>query len=174
MTRGGSGQGGVTAQVVVTPIDEQGTFSELGHRAGRARRAAAAAVRAAARAGHQRPGGGARRPHPAWREATVSAGRADRGGPGAVPDARAELSSEDLDDLNELGDRRTRAPLPLRIELGGDLFYAFAEPETGTGELIGLVVAVVILLLGFGSVVAMGCRSAWRSSASPSGSARCR
>ena len=40
--------------------------------------------------------------------------------------------------------------------MGGDLFFAFEEPETGTGELIGLVAAAVILLVAFGSVIAMG------------------
>ena len=38
----------------------------------------------------------------------------------------------------------------------GDLFFAFAEAETGIGEILGLVAAIVILLVAFGSVVAMG------------------
>ena len=45
---------------------------------------------------------------------------------------------------------------PLRIEMGGDLFFAFEEPQMGPGELIGLVAAVVILLVAFGSLIAMG------------------
>jgi RND superfamily putative drug exporter len=40
--------------------------------------------------------------------------------------------------------------------MGGDLFFAYEEAGTGTGELIGLGAAVVILLLAFGSVIAMG------------------
>ena len=40
--------------------------------------------------------------------------------------------------------------------MGGDLFFAFEEAETGIGELIGLIAAVVILLLAFGSLIAMG------------------
>ena len=40
--------------------------------------------------------------------------------------------------------------------MGGDLFFAFEEPETGIGELIGLLAAAVILLVAFGSLVAMG------------------
>ena len=40
--------------------------------------------------------------------------------------------------------------------MGGDLFFAFEEAATGIGELIGLVAAVVILLLAFGSLIAMG------------------
>ena len=54
--------------------------------------------------------------------------------------------------------RRSAPPThpALRAELAGDLFFAFEEPETGTGELIGLVAAAVILLVAFGSIVAMG------------------
>ncbi len=40
--------------------------------------------------------------------------------------------------------------------MGGDLFFAFEDPGTGIGELIGLVAAVVILLVAFGSLIAMG------------------
>ncbi len=38
----------------------------------------------------------------------------------------------------------------------GDLFAAFDEAQTNVGEMIGLIAAVIILLLAFGSVVAMG------------------
>ena len=44
----------------------------------------------------------------------------------------------------------------IQIEFGGDLYNVADEPETGVGEAAGLVMAVVILLLAFGSVVAMG------------------
>lgn len=40
--------------------------------------------------------------------------------------------------------------------MGGDLFFTFEESQTGTGELIGVVAAMVILLLAFGSLIAMG------------------
>lgn len=45
---------------------------------------------------------------------------------------------------------------PLQVEAGGDLFFALDEPQTGGGEMIGLVAAAVILLLAFGSLIAMG------------------
>ncbi len=63
-----------------------------------------------------------------------------------------------LDDLEALTDYRLEAAEGslLQIEMGGDLFNAFQEPETGVGELIGIVVAVIILLVAFGSVIAMG------------------
>lgn len=64
----------------------------------------------------------------------------------------------DVSDLAEL--KATVAELrvasPLRIEMGGDLFFVFEEPESGVGELAGLLVAAVVLLVAFGSVVAMG------------------
>ncbi len=44
----------------------------------------------------------------------------------------------------------------LRIELGGDLFQNFADPGGGSAEMIGLLAAIVILLLAFGSIIAAG------------------
>ena len=66
-----------------------------------------------------------------------------------------ELSAADLDALKEFGDD-ARATLPLTIEMGGDLFFSFEEGQTGTGEMIGLLVAAVILFVAFGSLIAMG------------------
>lgn len=67
----------------------------------------------------------------------------------------AELGPDDLDDL-EAAVVEERQGSALQIEMGGDLFFAFDEAETGTGEMLGLVAAVVILLLAFGSIIAMG------------------
>ena len=66
-----------------------------------------------------------------------------------------ELDPIDLENLKALG-ADLGAGSVLQLELGGDLFFAFEEPGTGMGEVIGLVVAVLILLIAFGSVVAMG------------------
>ncbi len=66
-----------------------------------------------------------------------------------------DLSPKNLDDLKEFVDE-ARAGSPLQIEMNGELFLAFEEGETGTGELIGLAAAVVILLVAFGSLIAMG------------------
>jgi RND superfamily putative drug exporter len=66
-----------------------------------------------------------------------------------------ELDAGDLDNLKEaVAD--VRADTALRIEMGGDLFVNFEEPENNTAELLGLLVAVIILLVAFGSVIAMG------------------
>ncbi|MEO1058000.1 MAG: MMPL family transporter [Actinomycetota bacterium] len=66
-----------------------------------------------------------------------------------------DLDVSDLENLevalDELG-----ATSPLQIEAGGDLYSSFDGGETGTAELIGIAAAVVILLLAFGSVIAMG------------------
>ena len=68
---------------------------------------------------------------------------------------RADLSPADLEHLKAtLDDLRTETSL--RIEAGGDLYFAFETPPAGLGEALGLGVAIVILLLAFGSVVAMG------------------
>ena len=86
---------------------------------------------------------------------------------GAVsPDGRVALirvrypESQDLDqaDLERLKAllEELRASTDLRIEAGGDLFFAFEEPPAGVGEAVGLLVAVVVLLVAFGSLAAVG------------------
>ena len=44
----------------------------------------------------------------------------------------------------------------LGVQAGGELFFDFSQPETGVGEIVGLLVAAVVLLVAFGSVVAAG------------------
>lgn len=67
----------------------------------------------------------------------------------------AELSIATLDALKEL-----QADLDgvdgLQVEASGEIFFTFDEPETGTGEMIGIIAAMVILLVAFGSIIAMG------------------
>lgn len=65
-----------------------------------------------------------------------------------------EASPADLEALKEVVEEADTSTL--QVETNGDLFFAFEEPETGAGEMIGIVVAVVILLVAFGSVIAMG------------------
>jgi RND superfamily putative drug exporter len=67
----------------------------------------------------------------------------------------SDLGPGDLENLKAFAARAGQAS-PLRIELGGDLFFAFEESGAGIGEAIGLAAAIVILLLAFGSVIAMG------------------
>ena len=60
-----------------------------------------------------------------------------------------------LEDLKELREEFDEAD-GLRVEADGELFFVFEEPGTGTGEMIGIVAAIIILLVAFGSVIAMG------------------
>jgi RND superfamily putative drug exporter len=65
------------------------------------------------------------------------------------------LEAADLDNLKDaVADLSDESSLTL--ETGGDLFFAFEEAPTGLGEVAGLVVAMVVLLIAFGSFVAMG------------------
>jgi len=149
-----SGQDGLTAQVVVTPADPTATFFDSA-----AARAALARVQT----------GVAALPHVLGTSDPVGALAAGRQ-PGAArrvvsPDGRvalirvqypqqAELTQQDLQNLKDIGAQA--AGSVLRIEMGGDLFFAFEGAQTGIGEVLGLVAAVVILLLAFGSLIAMG------------------
>jgi RND superfamily putative drug exporter len=72
---------------------------------------------------------------------------------------RQDLGTADLDHLKSVLDdlRGTVGGTGgLRIEAGGDLFFAFEQAPAGVGEAVGLLVAVVVLLLAFGSLVAVG------------------
>ena len=78
---------------------------------------------------------------------------------GTIAYARVDLTERSTSELSTAGDRiRTlvaEADVPgARVEVGGEIVSPVAE--TGTSELVGLVAAVVILLVAFGSVLAMG------------------
>ncbi|MFE4000439.1 MMPL family transporter [Nocardioides sp. YIM B13467] len=65
------------------------------------------------------------------------------------------LEASDLDNLKDaVADLREGSSLTL--ETGGDLFFAFEEAPTGLGEVAGIIVAMIVLLIAFGSFVAMG------------------
>lgn len=151
--RAGTGQEGMTAQVVVTPLDGDATF--FGH--GSARTALIRLQTEVERLPHvlgtSDPAGAL----DAGGDTAVLGGLVSADGRIAVvrvqyPD-QSRLSAEDLDALVDLGDR-LRTELPLRIEMGGNLFYAFSEPNGGVSELIGILAAAAILFLAFGSLVA--------------------
>jgi RND superfamily putative drug exporter len=135
----GSDRAGLTAQVVLTPIDRSATFAGSADA-----RAALAEVEA----------GAAALPHVLGTSRSVSPG-------GRVAVVRLQypvaedLSARDLDALKAFA-RRAGAGSPLRIELGGDLFFAFEQAQTKIGEMIGLAAAAILLLAAFGSLLAMG------------------
>ncbi|MFJ3881636.1 MMPL family transporter [Streptomyces sp. NPDC090077] len=151
--RAGTGQEGMTAQVVVTPLDGTATFfADDGARAALSR-LQAEVERLPHVLGTGDPAGALG----AGGEQAVRGGLVSADGRIAVvrvqyPD-QSRLSAEDLDALVGLGDR-LRAELPLRIEMGGSLFYAFSDPDGGVSELIGLLAAAAVLFLAFGSLVA--------------------
>ena len=68
---------------------------------------------------------------------------------------RQDLGPEDLANLKSRLDELRRTT-QLQIEASGDLYFAFEQAPAGVGEAIGLLVSVVVLLLAFGSLVAMG------------------
>jgi RND superfamily putative drug exporter len=133
----GTGQAGITAQVVVTPLDASATFVD----AGRARDALA-----------QVQAGVATLPH------VLSAHR-DLSPDGRVAlitaqyPAQDQLSAHDLETLKAFG-AAAREKGTLRVEMAGGLFVAFEQPPANVGELVGLLAAAVILFLAFGSLVA--------------------
>ncbi|MFD0151125.1 MMPL family transporter [Streptomyces sp. NPDC055721] len=151
--RAGTGQEGMTAQVVVTPLDGGATFFDHGSARTALTRLQTEVKRLPHVLGTSDPAGALG----AGGDTSVRGGLVSADGRIAVvrvqyPD-QSRLSAEDLDALVDLGDR-LRAELPLRIEMGGNLFYAFSDPDGGASELIGLLAAATILLLAFGSLVA--------------------
>ncbi|MFG1665046.1 MMPL family transporter [Streptomyces sp. Y7] len=151
--RAGTGQDGMTAQVVVTPLDDGATFFDDDSARTALTRLQTEVKRLPHVLGTSDPAGAL----DAGRDTAVRGGLVSADGRIAVvrvqyPD-QSRLSAEDLDALVDLGDR-LRAELPLRIEMGGNLFYAFSDPNGGVSELIGLLAAAAILFLAFGSLVA--------------------
>ncbi|MFE1552738.1 MMPL family transporter [Streptomyces sp. NPDC058718] len=151
--RAGTGQEGMTAQVVVTPLDDGATFFDDDGARTALTRLRAEVKRLPHVLGTSDPAGAL----DAGGDTAVRGGLVSADGRIAVvrvqyPD-QSRLSAEDLDALVGLGDR-LRAELPLRIEMGGNLFYAFSDPDGGGSELIGLLAAAAILFLAFGSLVA--------------------
>src|SRR4051812_10680454 len=137
MAAAGATDAGLTAQVVLTPVDDDATFLDSA-----AARSALAAVRSDAEA----------LPHVLRTTEVVS-----RDGRVALIRLQYplvdELSAQDLSNLKAFG-ARAEAGSPLRLEMGGDLYRAFEQPEPAVTELIGLLVAALILLLAFGSLIA--------------------
>ena len=135
----GATGGGITAQVVMTPIDDTTTFTTS-----TTAQAELDAVQATV----------ASLPNVLGTTTEVSPD-------GVVAIVRVQyptvdaLTTADLDGLKAaVADARPGSPL--QIEAGGDLFFTFEETAAATGELIGIIAAMVILLIAFGSIIAMG------------------
>jgi RND superfamily putative drug exporter len=138
MATAGAGDAGLTAQVVATPLAKDATFfGSAGARSALAHLQAGAAALPHVLSVH--PG-------------VVSAD-------GRVALIRLQyppvdqLSAADLSNLKAFG-ADAAAGSPLRIEMGGDLYQAFEQSQPGLGEVMGLLVAALIVFLAFGSVIA--------------------
>ncbi|MEU9944553.1 MMPL family transporter [Streptomyces lavendulae] len=151
--RAGTGQEGMTAQLVVTPLGEGATFFGDDSARTALTRLRTEVERLPHVLGASDPAGALG----AGGDTAVRGGLVSADGRIAVVRVQypeqSRLSAGDLDALVGLGDR-LRAELPLRVEMGGNLFYAFSNPDGGVSELIGLLAAAAILFLAFGSLVA--------------------
>ena len=150
-----SEQAGVTARVVLTPRDSGATFtatSEAAASLAQVQRQVEALPKVVAVAD-------ASAALAAGPEAAVDSGIFSPDGRIAVLPVQypllEELEVADLETLEEVVAANAENAV-VQVEAGGELFFTFDEPETGLGELLGIVAAVVILLLAFGSVIAMG------------------
>jgi RND superfamily putative drug exporter len=66
-----------------------------------------------------------------------------------------DIANEDIDEIRDRVEE-TRLPPGVQIELGGTVVRFSEQQQGGVQEFIGLLAAVVILLIAFGSVIAMG------------------
>jgi len=155
LTRSGSDDMGLGADVVLTPSDAGETFFDSPDAQADVARIQHAVAALPNALGTSDPAGALEE----GRQAAVDSGVVSPDGKVALirvqyPE-REDLAPIDLENLKATLDD-LRAGTALRIEAGGDLYFAFEQPPAGVGEAVGLAVAIVILLLAFGSVVAMG------------------
>jgi putative drug exporter of the RND superfamily len=158
LSNASSDQAGLTARLVATPVDDAATFFDSAPAGGELAAELAAVQRAVESlptvVATSDPVGSLA----AGTETSVASGAFSSDGRVALMTIQYPVLEElDRGDLEELkGAIDLRDDSPLRIEMGGDLFFAFEEPGSGAAELIGILAAIVILLLAFGSVIAMG------------------
>ncbi|MGI8939665.1 MAG: MMPL family transporter [Iamia sp.] len=155
LSRTQSDEAGLTARVVLTPLDDNATFFDSAEAVAALDAARARLVGLDAVIGATDPAAALATSS----EAAVDAGVVSADGRIALVSVQYPvLESLDAGDLEQLTEAVADAGIdsPLQIEAGGDLFFAFDEPETGLGEMIGLAAAVIVLLVAFGSLIAMG------------------
>ena len=143
LSAAGSDSAGLTARVVVTPLDPGATLDSSD-----ARREVATIVDDLAALPNVL----------AVTEPFADGGVSSDGRVAVVTVQYPVIEALDAGDLERLLDAvdTARADSTLQVEAGGDLFFAFDEAETGASELIGLLVAMIVLLVAFGSLIAMG------------------
>ncbi len=150
-----SDQAGLTARLVATPAEDGATFFDSA-----VAREELAAVQRTVDAlptvlATSDPAGALA----AGTDAAVAGGAVSADGRVALMTIQYPVLEQlDKGDLAELKDAVAASSdgALLRIELGGDLFMNFEDPGGGSAELVGLLAAMVILLLAFGSIIAAG------------------
>ncbi len=155
LTANSSAAAGLTAQVVVTPAASNETFYSSP-----AAVAALSRLQGRLKALPQVVGvSDAATAITSGQEAAIQSGSVSADGRVALIRVQypvvEDLSAKNLQQLEEVNVGESVDPL-LRVEMNGDLFFAFEQAESGISEMAGLIAAVVILLVAFGSVIAMG------------------
>ena len=144
LARTGADASGLTAQVVLTPVAPDGNFAQAD-----ARRAANE-VRTTLAALPNVLG-----------VSTVADGLSENGRVALLRLQYPPLERVSAADLTRLkqtvaSERAGTSGRALQIEAAGELFFAFETPEGALGEVVGVAVAAVILMVAFGSLIAMG------------------
>jgi RND superfamily putative drug exporter len=67
---------------------------------------------------------------------------------------QSDIATSTKDAIHALADRANANGAGIRVELGGSVFQKMGS--LGPAELVGIVAAIIILLIAFGSVLAMG------------------
>lgn len=155
LTEAQSDRAGLTAQIVVTPLDAGATFFSSPDAVAELALIQSGAAALPKVLGTSDPAAAIA----AGPEAAAASGSVSSDGRIALVRVQypviEDLDRRDLEALKDYG-AELGTEAGLRVEMGGELFFSFEEPETGIGEMIGIVAAIVILLVAFGSVIAMG------------------
>ncbi|MGH1493127.1 MAG: MMPL family transporter [Acidimicrobiales bacterium] len=150
-----SDQAGTTAAVVVAPLDQSDTFFDSAE-AGQQLAELQTALSGLPNVLNTSDPAGALAVDP---EAAIASGSVSPDGRVAIIRLQYPVTEQldvgDLENLKELV-VEARDGSSLQMEMSGQLFFDFEQPESGVGEMAGVFFAAVILLVAFGSLVAMG------------------
>ena len=155
LSEANSDQAGTTAEVVVAPLDESNTFFDSPE----SQQELADLQTALAALPNVLDTSDPAAALAASSEAAIASGSVSPDGSVAIIRLQYPIAEQldvvDLENLKELV-AEVRTDSSLQIEMAGELFFEFEEAESGVGEMAGVLVAAVILLVAFGSLVAMG------------------
>ncbi|MFT6289593.1 MAG: RND superfamily putative drug exporter [Ilumatobacter sp.] len=155
LSEANSEQAGTTAEVVVAPLDSSGTFFDSPESRRELTELQTALADLPNVLNTSDPSGALE----ADSQTAIASGAVASDGSVAIIRLQypitEQLDAVDLENLKELV-AEARTASSLQIEMSGQLFVEFEEAESGIGEMAGVIVAAVILLIAFGSLVAMG------------------